>query len=62
MKIPNAFGHRNTSAQSHCTALLPGNLNNADLKLLPLLLSVHLEGEGGGQLSQVKCGGAQILV
>lgn len=60
MKIPKAFGHRNTSAQSHCTALLPGNLNNADLKLLRLLLSVHLE--GGGQLSQVKCGGAQILV
>lgn len=59
MKVPNAFGHRNTSAQSHCTALLPGNLNNADLKLLPLLLSVHLE---GGQLCQVKCGGAQILV
>lgn len=59
MKIPNAFGYRNTSAQSHRTALLPGNLNNADFKLLPLLLSVHLE---GGLLSQVKCGGAQILV
>lgn len=39
MKTENALGYRNVSAQTHCTALLPGNLTNAELKLLLLLLS-----------------------
>lgn len=29
MKTENALGYRNVSAQTHCTALLPGNLTNA---------------------------------
>lgn len=28
MKTENASGYRNVSAQTHCTALLPGNLTN----------------------------------
>lgn len=39
MKIEDALGYSNVSAQARCTALLPGNFTNADLKLLLLLLS-----------------------